>query len=192
MLYKNGFDAHDYGVLLEENGEFVNRGKGLYMPTPSTVPNYGYLDGEKQSIFNCYMAYIGNDRVFDTWILIDGICIDIVDNCQFTRSFDTEWMLKDENEIDIIGPKYQLYLTRLTDYKPTERYYMGVKLYRDDKLYKNCRIIFGLGINPNGIEDLNFFSKHYSDPVILEYNEQLSKYHFTNSELRELSDWFKD
>lgn len=176
MNVRDKFDHNDYGVLLEEDGVFLNRGSGLWMKPSKFVPNYGYLKGEKKSIFNCYQAYVGNDKMFDVWILISGTHIDIVDKCQFINSFDAHDIEFDkcaDGAIDIVGAKYQIYLSPLTDSKRTDRYYMGVKLYRNGKVYKNCRIIFGLGINPNGIDESGN-----------------SKYGFTESELQELNEWF--
>lgn len=175
MKSENGFDYNDYGVMLDVGGSFVNRDAGLWMKPPKTVPNYGFFKGERKSIFNCYQAYIGNDRMFGTWVLIRDTHVDIVDRCQFVRSFDANDIEFDkiaDGSIDIVGANYQIYLSPLTDSKRTSRYYMGVKLYRNDNPYKNCRIIFGLGINPNGIDDA-----------------AISRYGFTESELLEIEGW---
>lgn len=198
MIYKYGFDGNDYGALVEENGVFVNRGMGAYMKTPRTVPKYGYLDGERKSIFNCYHAYVGADRMFGTWVLINGTHVDIVRDGQFESSFDADEKLATLTEDEFVisrpsskSPDYQIYLTRLTDSKKTDRFYMGLQLFHGDKLYKNCRIIFGLGINPNGVFELEKNLKRRNCDIPLEHVKHSSMYGFTNSELRELEEWFK-
>lgn len=168
------FSDVDYGAMLKENDIFVNHGEGRYMNAPRSVPNHGYLNHQKKSVFGNYMVYTGNDMLFDVWVLVRGTHIDIVDGAQFVESFDAgEKLLESQtSDMDILRPKYQIYLSRLTDSESTDRFYMGVRLYRSGKIYKNSQIIFGLGINPRK-EELNF-----------------DKYGFLPSERREVEDWF--
>lgn len=177
---------NDYGALLSVDGVFVNKFSSRFMNTPRTVPDHGFYKGAPRDIFDNYMVYAGQNKLYGLWVLIYGTEVTVIYDCQFVdiiHASDDFPYLKNggsycyqrhtrKEDIDI-----ELYLEPLCPDTTEDRFFLS--FYTPDQIGNkhNNVIIFGLGITP---EESKW-----------EENLNNETYAFTEAEKTEIRGWFR-
>lgn len=176
---------NDYGALLSIDGIFINKFSSRFMRTPRTVPDHGYYKGAPRDIYDNYMIYAGQNKLYGLWVLIYGTEITVIYDCQFVDIIDAS----DDFSYIENGGTYQysehtrkedidieLYLERLCQDTVEDRFFLAFKATDQNGNNHNFSIIFGLGITPE--EDS--WLKNLENPL----------YNFTEDEKKEIKEWF--
>lgn len=140
-----------YGAILKVNDMFVNKDTDYFMKYLGfNVPRWITIDkkGTRQDFQDVYYAYIGDNKMYGSWIGIYKTGLTFVEDGKLKREFDVEGLDWNKSPDMVIPSKLKgieaLYLAKLDENsKHPHRFYLSTR--SDGKRFE-C--IFGYGITP--------------------------------------------